>query len=112
MLKDDTPLAQVYTTAINGKKNGTYRYVAELSNAFGTTRSDVMVVTVTNANPGKPNLSHDNWGGSGSFNVIMDLWWGTNGNQYRLFENGVLIDTQALTDGSIAKRPVCDESYS
>ncbi|MEK3911364.1 glycoside hydrolase family 99-like domain-containing protein [Paenibacillus sp. FSL H7-0331] len=100
MLKDDTPLAQAYTTAINGKKNGTYRYVAELSNAFGTTRSDVMVVTVTNANPGKPNLSHDNWGGSGSFNVKMDLWWGTNGTQYRLFENGVLIDTQALTDRS------------
>lgn len=98
VLTDRTPSAQSAVTRISGKPNGTYRYRAELVNAYGATSSDVHVVAVTQATPGKPVLAHNNWDGDGSFQVAMNLWWGTNGVTYRLYENEILIDTQTLTD--------------
>lgn len=100
ILADQAPGAQSTVTAITYRVNGLYRYYAELANAFGTSRSDVLTVNVTQAAPAKPVISNDNWDGDGNFKVSMNLWWGTNGTMYRLYENGVLIDEQTLTDAS------------
>lgn len=91
-----SPSAQTASFDISGKANGSYRYVAELVNSQGTTSTRELVVTVRDANPAKPQLSHNNWSGSGHFTLTTNLWWGTNATHYRFYDGDAVIGEGSL----------------
>ncbi len=92
-----TPGAQQVVEAITGRVDGEYVYTAELVNSKGTTATAPLTVTVRDAKPAVPVLSHDNGDGDGSYRLTADLWWGTNATAYRFLEGETVIAEGALT---------------
>jgi len=82
---------QQATVPVSGRVDGTYVYTGELVNSEGVSGTDPISVEVTQAKPGTPNLSHDNHDGDGDFELVADMWWGTNATSYRFLEGETVI---------------------
>lgn len=89
--------SQSVETEFTDKPNGTYVYRAELINSNGTTATTTTTVTVTDAAPGKPVVSHDNWDNDGTFTAIANMWWGTNATSYTFLLDGAVVGKGPLT---------------
>jgi len=92
--------AQSASVAITGKANGSYVYTGELVNSKGTTALSSVTVAVTQANPAKPVLSHDNWDRNGDFTLTANLWWGTNATAYTFHEGSTVVGSGSLVADS------------
>ncbi|RCK68462.1 hypothetical protein DT076_16255 [Desertihabitans brevis] len=95
-LTPSTPQAQRVVVEVAGRPDGRYTYTGELVNSRGSTPLAPVTVEVSDAAPGRPVLSHDDFDGDGSFRLTADLWWGTNATSYRFLEDGVEIGSGTL----------------
>ncbi len=90
-----SPARQQTAFEVTGRPDGTYTYVAEALNPWGTTRSAPLTVTVRDAAPGAPRLTAAR-GRDGVTTLTATLWWGTNATEYVLTANGVEVDRRPL----------------
>lgn len=98
--------SQSVVTEFKDRPNGTYAYRAELINSKGTTSTNTTTVTVTDAAPGKPVVSHDNWDKDGTFTATANLWWGTNATSYTFYLDGAVVgEGQLAADSPNAQSP-------
>jgi len=100
-----TPAAQRTQFALTGRPDGTYTYVVEALNPWGTTRSAPHTVTVRDAAPGAPLLTTST-AADGTVVVTATLWWGTNATEYDLTAGGVEVDRQQLEPRSPQRQTV------
>ncbi|WP_297082923.1 DUF1349 domain-containing protein [uncultured Demequina sp.] len=100
------PTAQHAAFPISGLADGEYEFVLEAVNSQGSTRTAPLTVSVTDARPGVPVLSHDNWDRDGSYVVTANLWWGTNATAWELFEDGEPVASGELEAASPAAQRV------
>ncbi len=105
-LEPASPAAQSAVVPIAGLPNGTYEFRGELANSQGTTPTKSITVQVTDASPGEPVLSHDDWDGDGTFTLSADLWWGTNADAWRLLQDGVEVASGSLEAATPAAQHV------
>nr|BFF09292.1 hypothetical protein GCM10025699_05950 [Microbacterium flavescens] len=110
----EAPVATASTTsaAVTGLVSGTSaRFAVSAVNSAGEgpkSEWSAAVVVPDGAAfaPAKGVLSHDNgWDtglADGEYNVTMNLWWGQNATEFRLFENGALLATVPLAYGAFS----------
>lgn len=50
--------------------------------------------------PSTPNLTHNNWSGETDYDITMNIWWGENGDKWKIYENNKLIHEENLENNS------------
>jgi len=90
----------VYVDPITFNQDGSYTISYRSTDRAGNVETERTIVLRINKTadgvPGKPSLSDDNGHDTGimdgDYKVTMNLWWGSNGTIYNLYENDVLVD--------------------
>ncbi|MGL4345640.1 MAG: glycosyl hydrolase family 18 protein [Cellulosilyticaceae bacterium] len=108
-LADKTPAAQNGTYQITQTANGAYEYYVELVNKGGVSTSNKITVNVTQAStsgggggtpaaaPATPVVAHNNWNNLPNYSITFNMWWGENGTEWKLYENGAQVHSASLS---------------
>lgn len=80
-----------------GKKEGSYTYTAELVNEYGSSKGNTIIVKATDPTKLKaPVISVDKQINTGDYKISMEVLNDNNGNELKLYENGVEILTEKI----------------
>ncbi|WMJ81712.1 chitinase N-terminal domain-containing protein [Clostridium sp. MB40-C1] len=85
-----------------GKKCPTKMQFTSNDNAYilSTLKTNSKVLDAVTSAPATFQISKDNWDGSPNYTISMDLWHGTNGDLWKLYENGKLVKEVKLVNNS------------
>lgn len=102
-------LLEIYNNEVIAGQDKTF--TAEQTEALSRWATWLSQITpIASSEPGTPELSHDNGYNTGlmdgDYTITMNLWWGNNGTQFKLYENGVLIKEVPLSDQSPSAQSV------
>ena len=70
------------------------------SYVLNTAKTNQKVLNAATSFPSDFQLSKDNWDGSPNYTISMDMWYGTNGDIWKLYENGKLVHEIKLVNNS------------
>lgn len=68
--------------------------------SYGTMVNNFGYLANPTTAPGSFQMSKDNWDGSQDYTISMNMWYGTNGDSWRLYENDILVADIPLTNNS------------
>ncbi|WP_054974514.1 M6 family metalloprotease domain-containing protein [Paenibacillus sp. A3] len=77
---------------VNSAGSSAMKVGVKIGNASGSVKATDV--------PGSPSLSHNNWNNEKDYAITMNMWWGNNGDTWRLYENDTLVYEEELTDNS------------
>lgn len=61
------------------------------NNKYTYTTLNTLISSNDTEAPGVFQISKNDWDGSPNYTITMNMWYGVNGDIWRLYENGVLI---------------------
>jgi len=93
--KTTTLKAKAFKAGMNDSAITTATYTIEISG--GDTTVDT---GKPNGAPATPQLAHNNWDGNASYTITFNIWWGNNATSYKLYENGVVVQSGSLVANS------------
>lgn len=97
-LLDNSPNSQTGSFKLSNKPKGTYEYECELVNSAGITKSNKITVVVEG--PGTPVLMCSKSKETGEYKIMMKMWYGNNGDEWKLYENNILVYEGKLVDNT------------
>ncbi|KAJ49258.1 hypothetical protein BD780_002556 [Clostridium tetanomorphum] len=63
-------------------------------------KTNSKILDTSTSAPATFQISKNNWDGSPNYTISMDLWYGTNGELWKLYENGKLVNEIKLVNNS------------
>ncbi|MCY6959893.1 chitinase N-terminal domain-containing protein [Clostridium brassicae] len=67
---------------------------------LNTLKGNSKILSTETSAPATFQISKDNWDGSPNYTISMNLWYGTNGDVWKLYENGKLVKEVKLVNNS------------